>query len=816
MEQTLFQDFFNSSIENHNSYKKIGQVYDCSGKTGSNFYVVEINGVLKRQDLSEIFKYYDFSYKNMKWKTSVSKDGLFKKTNEKITKETELFITKSLVLQHDISLKGYSVIEENDQNELSKHEETYQNSIKNWEDDGFFTEEKVENCHFFGSKKVDILIFDTRCVLKFKETDYDYISSLVSWFIGFVFINYIFIMTKDATISKKTSFFMVYVTSKKNERSVLVPNYSYTLPCIRFSENGTVYLLDMYNNLKKIGYGDEPLIQGFMNVSTNEFTPLEGFSMHYDLGKKDALVYQTSSGFEIYTKPENIYIDEMRDKQCIRRTFFKNNFFNPLFLTENVMDEKQMKEIKKVVRYFNVKKMVKRVYKQLDVDYLLRLPENTKQSILKYSKMYPENWIASFFVKMLTISSDEKKPIIIKLDKPSGKLIEYKQIELEKQLEKEKIEIDKFHENNSEKLDFYLSVTKNLDRLKNYNKEIQKFVTNVNGSITNAWMKCWEMIHTFDLVPKKHSSDFTIFCNAEYPGAFILALNHYIKTETDNKNYKWYANSLWPGEKDKEKDKEIFKDSFGLYKKYGEANWLMNEKNGGSVTDPKMIKIIEDRLANKVDLYTSDIGIGSETDAELNESPLNLGQIICGLKTLKEGGTLVCKMFLFFKPFNMSLLQLLTNVFDEFYITKPLASRPANSEIYIVGKGYKKDQKVIDLFMNALKTKKWNETIVPLKEDFYFELVYALHCIYGRQIVFLKKNLDCVEELYAVKEEEHKKRRLDLRKFFNKYSDLEKKTDTEYWKEFEMRENMVEYWKKYIKSFSGHVVKQLLKEDDLI
>jgi hypothetical protein len=400
---------------------------------------------------------------------------------------------------------------------------------------------------------------------------------------------------------------------------------------------------------------------------------------------------------------------------------------------------------------------------------------------------------------------DENNPIIIELTDESGgvagdrdkPIIKDKKLALEENLEKEKAQIDVFHNDRKDmrKFNFYSSVTKTLDQLKVYARDVEKRVHKA-GSITNAWMKCWEMIHTFNLVPVDHSETFTIFCNAEFPGAFILALNHYIKTQTNTKKYEWYANSLWPGDG----KKETLKDSFKLYDKYPNR-WLMNAENGGSVLDPKMIKIIEDRLADKVDLYTSDIGIGAEFNEEEAEAPLNLGQVICGLKTLKEGGTMVCKMFLFFKPFNMSLLRLLCNVFKHFYVTKPMASRGGNSEIYIIGKGYKKDQDVIDTLMQSLKT--WNKTsvntyITPITEDFYVKLVYALYYIYGRQLVFLKKNMDIVKATYN---------------YFNgrepKYInplDIEKTTEGE---EFKFRKQLVEIWK------NKFPVPPLLKADDL-
>lgn len=54
------------------------------------------------------------------------------------------------------------------------------------------------------------------------------------------------------------------------------------------------------------------------------------------------------------------------------------------------------------------------------------------------------------------------------------------------------------------------------------------------------------------------------------------------------------------------------------------------------------------------------------------------------LSTLRQGGTFVCKFFDMFTEFTVDLVWLLYQLFDEICITKPLSSRPANSERYVI------------------------------------------------------------------------------------------------------------------------------------
>jgi hypothetical protein len=57
--------------------------------------------------------------------------------------------------------------------------------------------------------------------------------------------------------------------------------------------------------------------------------------------------------------------------------------------------------------------------------------------------------------------------------------------------------------------------------------------------------------------------------------------------------------------------------------------------------------------------------------------------------TLKIGGSFIAKQYTFFETFTWNLIIIYAQMFDEFYICKPLTSRPYNGEIYLVGKGFR-------------------------------------------------------------------------------------------------------------------------------
>lgn len=401
-------------------------------------------------------------------------------------------------------------------------------------------------------------------------------------------------------------------------------------------------------------------------------------------------------------------------------------------------------------------KIVNKLCKELDVEYLFDLPDEIQDLVYGICKSRDTGILSEFYVKFMDhkYKPDLKlyETINLPLIYSKGEIMTKKnQLDLEKKLNKSTCSIDVFHEGNKDKFNFYSRFTSYLDQFKQYIYDLKK-QTGL-PFITNAWVKCWEMLIHYKLIPENHSSDFTVFCNAEFPGAFIFAIDHYMKTKTKNKKYKWYGNSLWPGST-KEGGDNILGDDFGLYKKY-KKRWLMNKDKNGDVTSKEMNDYIKSILEKKVDLYTSDIGINvpfeREHEKETLEAHLNLGQIICALNTLKEGGHMVCKTFLFFKPMTMSLLYLLSSIFDEFSISKPMTSRPGNSEIYLIGKGYKRNDsvtKILEDILYSWDVKYMNEWIVPISKEFYLEIVLALYEIYNRQIYFVDKNVELVKNEY--------------------------------------------------------------------
>lgn len=215
--------------------------------------------------------------------------------------------------------------------------------------------------------------------------------------------------------------------------------------------------------------------------------------------------------------------------------------------------------------------------------------------------------------------------------------------------------------------------------------------------VSNSWFKYYEIFGHFcrDILAARKPS---VFFNAELPGGSLAAWNHFCLGRTN-----WFASSLWPGEE--ATDNTALPDRHGLYSR-NPGHWLMGPNAPGigrgkpghaSRGDATSIECIEywQRECGRsggVDLYSHDAGMDASSDynnQELINARLHLGCALTGLLTLREGGTFIAKHYTPFETCTISLIAALAGEFANFYLVKPESSRARNSEIYLVGKGYR-------------------------------------------------------------------------------------------------------------------------------
>jgi hypothetical protein len=267
---------------------------------------------------------------------------------------------------------------------------------------------------------------------------------------------------------------------------------------------------------------------------------------------------------------------------------------------------------------------------------------------------------------------------------------------------------------------------------------------------TNAWFKLIELIATFGLPA---CSELTHFDNASAPGAFIMAMNYWTST-IESRPYKWTASSLIAKE-----NNTALGDSYGLARLYPHNFATHGTKFDGNTFDVSYLRwISRSKFAGAFNLYTSDLGMfvpeAHYNCQEAYNARGNLGQILMGLLTLRRGGMLITKQFANMSSFTLSLMAAVASVFDHTWISKPITSKPDNSETYIVAQGYRGAPEWLTcLFFDALMAP-WDDydllarefapplfPLAAIGRDFIDTIVAATNTLVARQCAKIDENL---------------------------------------------------------------------------
>lgn len=199
-------------------------------------------------------------------------------------------------------------------------------------------------------------------------------------------------------------------------------------------------------------------------------------------------------------------------------------------------------------------------------------------------------------------------------------------------------------------------------------KYVVKNIT--NNIVSNAWLKMYELLSTYDIIPNNKKLDVLHLCEA--PGTFVTCFNHYICTKTSS-SYNWTANTL------PYQDKNSLKDVYGLIKKY-KNKWVFAD-----VTKPDYI--LDSSV--KYDIITGDGGIHCPSNQYSNQenitSKLIFMEFMNIIFKLKKNGNAVLKMYLpCSNKSNKTIIYLASKMFKYFELSKPETSNKTNSEFYLV------------------------------------------------------------------------------------------------------------------------------------
>ena len=238
---------------------------------------------------------------------------------------------------------------------------------------------------------------------------------------------------------------------------------------------------------------------------------------------------------------------------------------------------------------------------------------------------------------------------------------------------------------------------------KNANKNTNKNISTINASNTN-------ISNTNTSNPQRIVSVHI----AEGPGGFIEAIRYIRK---DQKDDHAFGMTLVKYNKDEYKNVNVLgwnKSSHFLFK--NPEVCIVNGMDGtGNIYKTENIEYLNNEMKSispdGADIITADGGFDFGIEYNFQEQlscKLIFSQIICALKCQKVSGTFICKFFDTNLYFTTEMLYLLYTVYETVYIYKPLTSRVANSEKYIICTNFKGiDEILLDSLFTILDN--WNK-----------------------------------------------------------------------------------------------------------
>ena len=201
--------------------------------------------------------------------------------------------------------------------------------------------------------------------------------------------------------------------------------------------------------------------------------------------------------------------------------------------------------------------------------------------------------------------------------------------------------------------------------------------------LSRSYFKMIEIINTFNLT--FDTKPLCSFHLAEGPGGFIEAIANLRNCSYD----KYIGMTILDINND---------PNIPAWKKT--ENFLRQHKNviietgadkSGNILSIDNFTYCKEKYASSMDLVTADGGFDFSLDfnnQEINITQLLFGQIIYALTMQKKGGVFILKIFDTFMQHSIDLLYILSSFYEKVYIIKPQTSRYANSEKYVICKGF--------------------------------------------------------------------------------------------------------------------------------
>ena len=259
--------------------------------------------------------------------------------------------------------------------------------------------------------------------------------------------------------------------------------------------------------------------------------------------------------------------------------------------------------------------------------------------------------------------------------------------------------------------------------------------------ISRSFFKMWEMLNRFSII--KPDDSIVIANIAEGPGGFIEAIHKYKK---HNSNDIYISNTLYPS------NKNI--PSWNKLKKYINDNNFSNIKllYCDLYNYENVLKYISNFKDTKSKFVTGDGGFDYSNNFNKQEEQSHkiiYSEIIIALAIQEIGGSFILKIFDTFTLFTLKYIYILSIFYETIQLYKPYTSRVANSEKYIICKGFKgiKDE-LLNKFLISIRdfsNISVDITNIKLPNDFIYEFDNYNKIFINNQIDFINKTLNIIK-----------------------------------------------------------------------
>lgn len=280
--------------------------------------------------------------------------------------------------------------------------------------------------------------------------------------------------------------------------------------------------------------------------------------------------------------------------------------------------------------------------------------------------------------------------------------------------------------------------------------------------LSRSFFKMIEIIHTFRLLNNSYAP-IKSFHLAEGPGGFIEALVSYRKSNKD-RNDEIVGMTLLDDKNDNnipawKKSQYFLKENPQVYIETGATQT-------GNILSLENFVFCVEKYESSMDFITADGGFDFSIDfnsQEVSIVRLLFAQIAFALCMQKRGGSFVIKIFDSFMQHTIDLIAILSSFYDHVYMFKPQTSRYANSEKYLICKGFVHSSKesfysvLYDTFAEIVK----DEHAVPVRFlnmeiPYYFtQKIEEFNSIFGQ------KQIQNIHYTLSLIDSKHKQEKID-------------------------------------------------------